>query len=76
MSATAYDSPPHERLRSARRYAGLRQRDVAAGTGLTRETIAKVEAGDPRYVTTRTLILIAGFLGAHVSMAELLEVAK
>jgi transcriptional regulator with XRE-family HTH domain len=68
-------TPINSRLRDARREAGLRQKDVAAGTGLSRETVAHVEAGEDRYTTARTVALISAFLGVHISPAELAEIA-
>jgi transcriptional regulator with XRE-family HTH domain len=76
MVANPSTAPPHERLRSERLSRKLTQAEVAAGAGLSRETVTRVEAGNPRYVTTRVLILIADFLGERVSSSELLEVAR
>lgn len=69
-------APVHERLREARKAAGLTQAEVAAGAGLARETVTRVEVGERPYITARTVSLIAGFLGVHVSPVELVEVAK
>lgn len=60
------------RLRLLRFERGLRMDDVAEGTGLTRQTLRRLESGETTEPSAATAKALADFYG--VSVAELLGV--
>ncbi len=55
-------------LRSAREAAGMSLADVAAATGMTRQSILRIESGENRNPTLSTITRIAEALGKSVDI--------